>query len=148
MLQDDFLLNSLFHFGAVLYFGEWWKWQSFLESGIQGKILNNLRLVGVTSTSHGWFAGGKTICIIFLRNRKVLTLNIKKTKCLPLLFKDSSEPCNETVMLHPYRENVCSQAVENYKCLGVYLTNKYIWTNVILYIENKMRKIMFFFQYT
>lgn len=88
------------------------------------------------------------LCIIVLRNRKVLTLNIKKTKWLPLLFKDSSELCNKTVILHTCWENVCSQVVENYKYLGVCLTNKYLWTNVILYIEIKMRKIMFFFQYT
>lgn len=148
MLQDDFLLNSLFRFGAVLYFGEWCQWQSFLESGIQGKLFNNLRLVGVTSTSHGWFARYLleiAVCIIVLRNRKVLTLNIKKTKCLPFLFKDSSEPCIKTVILHTCWENVCGQVVKNYKYLGVCLTNKYIWTNVILYIENKMRRIMFFF---
>lgn len=67
---------------------------------------------------------------------------------LAFAFQDSSEPCNKTVMLHTCRENVCSHVVENYKYLGVYLTNQYKWTNVILYIENKMRKIMFFFQYT
>lgn len=80
-----------------------------------------------------------------------LTVNISKTKCLPISLRADCDPVNVNLRLHTCggrRDCVTCERVEivsEYKYLGVIFDNRMKWTSHINYVRNKLRKFIFIF---
>jgi hypothetical protein len=85
----------------------------------------------------------------FDQNR--LTINLQKTKCLPISIRADGDPVDRCLRLHVCgapRECItceCVERVSEYKYLGVIFDNRLRWAPHVQYVRNKLRKFIFIF---
>lgn len=85
-------------------------------------------------------------------DHNTLSLNIKKTKCLPIYIRNDSGPGQRTLKLHLCgnpRSNDCAcneiEPVEQYKYLGVIVDRKISWVPHVQYVKQRLRKMIYAF---
>jgi hypothetical protein len=85
-------------------------------------------------------------------DQNTLTLNVSKTKHLPIFFKSGCDPGRRRLALHTcngLRSAACDcsliERVEKYKYLGVTIDRKLCWAPHIQGVKQKLRKFMYAF---
>ncbi len=85
-------------------------------------------------------------------DQNCLTLNVSKTKFMPISLRDPGEVVNE-IKLHTCgntRNANCNckviEKVNSYKYLGVIFDSKLTWKEHIIFINNKLRKLIYAFK--
>lgn len=85
----------------------------------------------------------------FDQNR--LTVNLNKTKCLPISLKVDADPINQQLILHTCGDRrdcrgcVCLENVSEYKYLGVIFDKRMNWSPHINYMRSKLRRFVYIF---
>lgn len=87
-------------------------------------------------------------------DQNTLTMNVTKTKCLPIALRQSSEPPKELKLkLHTCDREIrvdcdCQEIerVVEYKYLGIICDNRLKWDKHILYIRGRLRKLVYPFK--
>lgn len=81
-----------------------------------------------------------------------LTLNISKTKCMPIFFKTESDPGPRRLYLHSCGDplsRACGcdviERVEQYKYLGIIIDHKLSWAPHVRYIKQRLRRLVYAF---
>jgi hypothetical protein len=85
-------------------------------------------------------------------NRNVLSLNVSKTKCLPIFTRRDADPGGRELRLHVCggpQSLACNCAViervEEYKYLGVILNSKFNWVPQIQQLKTRIRRFLYAF---
>jgi hypothetical protein len=85
-------------------------------------------------------------------DQNTLTLNIEKTKYIPIFFRNNSDPAPRRLTLHTcddLQSVTCNcnviERVEKYKYLGVIIDQKLSWAPHIQEVKKRLRKFMYAF---
>jgi hypothetical protein len=85
-------------------------------------------------------------------DQNVLTVNIAKTKCLPVYFRKDSGPERQVLRMHScgdHRAVACGceeiEKVKEYKYLGILISHNLSWSSHILHIKQRLRKLLYAF---
>jgi hypothetical protein len=85
-------------------------------------------------------------------DQNVLTLNIGKTKFMPISLRDCGDTLNDELKIHScgtVMNNQCNcpaiARVREYKYLGVVIDSKLSWADHVSYLNKKLRKCIFAF---
>ena len=85
-------------------------------------------------------------------DQNVLTVNVAKTKFMPLSLRDRGGTLNNVIPLHScgdFDSDTCNCTeigrVDAFKYLGIYIDSKITWTTHIQYINKKLRKMIYVF---
>lgn len=86
-------------------------------------------------------------------DQNLLSLNISKTKFLPLSLKPNSDYSLQDLVIHScgnYLNNICTcesiEKVSSFKYLGVIFDNRMNWSCHFVFLKNKLRKFIFVFR--
>ena len=87
-------------------------------------------------------------------DQNVLTVNVNKTKIMPLTLRDRGGTLNNFITLHSCGDVQCNncncariERVDSFKYLGIFIDSKITWTAHIQYINKKLRKMIYVFRH-
>lgn len=97
-------------------------------------------------------ASSDLLCIKNWMDHNTLTVNVAKTKTLPIFFRTNSDPGQKMLKMHSCgdpRAAACDcdniERVEQYKYLGVIIDYKLSWVPHVQYVKKRLRKMIYAF---